>query len=229
LSGSDVGRQAVLAAIATATKRGADVAIRPDAASGVITIDDGVRPPLALLQIDDISDTGIWQFDETPTGPVGSVPRWSGFLARIQPGGEVSVVRMEGPTLPTTWAKIADWIADPAALARLIARYAGRDAGLPVHHTVVTSADEFRALVAESEREQLDLDVVRPPTLVRDGPPDFESHLSFLSSFLETSRPGMSTPNGLGIARWTATWGLDHPLDLSAGIVLRGIPSIYTG
>jgi hypothetical protein len=224
-----VGRQAALAAIAKATKRGADAVIRPDEASGVITIDDGVRPPLALLQIDDISDTGIWLFDETPTGPVGSVPRWSGYLARTAPGGEVAVVRMEGPTLSTTWSTIADWIADPVALARLIARYAGRDAGLPVHHTVVTSVDDIRTLVAEADRDQIDIEAVRPPTLVRDGPPVFQSHLSFLSSFLESSRPGSPTRNGLGIARWTVFWAPDQPLDITAHVVVRGMPSIYTG
>jgi hypothetical protein len=226
VSGSDAGRQAALAAIAKATKRGPDAVIR-DEASGVITIDDGVRPALALLQVDDVADAGIWQFDDSPTGLAGSVPRWSGFLARVEPGGQTSVVRVERATLPTAWATIADWIGDPVALARLIARYAGRDAGLPVHHTVVTSADDVRTLVAEGDRAQVDLEVVRPPTLVRDGPPHFRSHLSFLSSFLEAPRSG-STPNGLGLAKWTAIWGPDQSLDKTAEIVFRGMPSIYT-
>jgi hypothetical protein len=228
MSGPDEGWDAALAAIATSTGREPDAAIRLDAASERITIDDRVQPPLVLLRVDETDEPGIWQFDDAPAGPVGTVPRWSGYLVRIEPGGEVSVVRLDAETLPTAWASITEWIADPVALAQLIARYGGRDAGLPVHHSVVRTVDDLRALIAADERDRVELGVVRPPTLVRDGPPDLLTHLTFLTSFLEQSPSASAIPNGLGLARWSAAWGRVRPLDWTATIVARGIASIYS-
>jgi hypothetical protein len=228
VTGSDAGRQAALAAIAVATDRGSDAAIRDDEGSGLITLDDGIRPSLVLLHVDESSRPGIWQFDETPAGPVGSVPRWSGYLVRTESDSGASVIRLDRETLPTAWATIVDWLGEPETLAQVIARYAGRDAGLPVHHTVVPSVDAVLALVAEDERDQLDLGVVRPPTIVRGGPPGNESRLTFLTSFIEAGRSGSPTPNGLGLARWSATWAPDQRLEWSAQLLARGIPSLYT-
>ena len=225
---SDAGRRAALVAIAAATDRGLDADIRDDEASGLITLDDGIRPSLVLLEVDEASGPGIWQFDEFPAGPVGSVPRWSGYLVRTEPDGQASVIRLDRESLLTAWPTVVDWLPAPESLAQVIARYAGRDAGLPVHHTVVQSVDAFLTLVAEDERDHLDLGVVRPPALVQDGPPGSLAHLTFLTSFIETARSGSPTPNGLGLARWTATWGPDHPLDWAARILVRGIPSVYT-
>jgi hypothetical protein len=228
VSGLEEGRDAALAAIAMSTGRQTNAAIRFDAASERITIDDRVQSPLVLLRVDETDEPGIWQFDDAPAVPVGTVPRWSGYLVRVEPHGEPSVVRLDVETLPTAWGSIAEWINDPVLLAQLIARYAGRDAGLPVHHSVVRTVDDLRALVASGERDRIDLGVVRPPTLMRDGPPDLLTHLTFLTSFLEASRSASATPNGLGFAQWTAAWGRLRPLDWTANIIARGIPSIYS-
>src|SRR5262249_55289361 len=129
-------RLKALAAIAEATGRVGDADVADNRETGVTTLDSPGRPPLRLLEGDIVTTPGVWLFDEQPTVPAGTVPVWRGYLVHLTPHGDPHVVHLgDRLELADAWAELTG-VLTPFELASLIGRYFGRDARLPVHHTV---------------------------------------------------------------------------------------------
>jgi hypothetical protein len=217
-----IDRAEALAAVARTAGRSPAALVEDDPATGFTRVLDPPAPPLDLIEGDIIDEPGVLHFDLAPGGPLDGVPEWRGFLVYSDSDRTQSVVQLgERKSLRDHWPSLLERLSPPE-LACLIARYHGRDAGLPVHHTVVRSLGELGGLMAQPD--QVPSDVAVPSLRVDDA--DATTRLEFDTAFLEEI--GTAAPS-VGLCHWVALWDAAEQLTWHASVTARGMPSIFGG
>jgi hypothetical protein len=205
----------VLAAIAQARGLPPDAAVDDDPAAGTATLEAAGSVPLKLIESSVVSTPGVWLFDEKPVGPRDIVPVWRGWLVVARDQGKPNVVPLgDRVALAEAWPSLAGLLT-AVELASLIARYFGRDAGLPVHHTVVANRSDVEQLLARPEELPAK---VGPPRLTEPREADDLVTLSFFTSFGEPDEDGAPS---FGLAYWKARWAPELPLAWDALVIAR--------
>jgi hypothetical protein len=214
---STISRRSAIVAIALAVGRRRSANVLDDQASGLTVIVDEGMATLELIEVKELGASSVWHFDRAPSRPTDSPPRWTGFLVHADPTGQPSVVPLgDRAAMVDRWPELNGFL-PPGDLARVIARYFGRDAGLPVHHSAIPSVDGFRAALAKGEYAPSEL---APPRLdLLEGGARL---LAFWTSFVETTGPG---PPTLGVAHWVARWAPEEALSWRVIAVHRGLRS----
>ena len=212
-------RFTVLAAIAEAAGRTSDAGFAENLEAGVTTLTAPGRPPLRLLEGDILDSPGVWLYDEQPAVPPETVPVWRGYLVHVAGDGHAEVVRMgDRLELADAWPALAQLLST-FELASLIARYFGRDAGLPVHHSVVGDRRAAERLLSDPG----DLpEKVGRPRLSEPRADDGLVTLSFFTSFTEPDDDGAPS---IGYAYWKARWAPEVRLAWDSLVIVRYLRS----
>jgi hypothetical protein len=212
-------RLKALAAIAEASGRAPDANVDDDLQAGITTLRSPGFEPLRLIEGDIVTSPGLWQFDVAPAHVPDTAPAWHGYLAvPAENGSMVAIALSDRFALADAWPELAERLAS-FELASLIARYFGRDAGLPVHHTAIAQrADAERLLANPADLPEK----VAPPRLSEPRATDGLVTLSFFTSFIEPDDEG--APH-VGLAYWKARWAPDNPLAWDSLVIARHLRS----